>query len=96
MTFQYFNKSSTKTKPLTVTETFIKILLQLKGMSVEKALAITKKYPTPHSLILAYAKCDRKEGETLLSYLKYGDLNRNVGPATSKAIYQLFSSNGAA
>ena len=95
MTFEYFNKASAKSKPLTVTETFIKLLLQLKGMSVDKALAITKEYSTPHSLIHAYAKCDRSEGENLLAYLKYGDLNRNVGPATSRAIYHLFSSSGA-
>ncbi|KAJ8716770.1 hypothetical protein PYW07_003397 [Mythimna separata] len=95
MTFDYFNKSSAKSKPLTVTDTFIKLLLQLKGMSVDKALAITEKYPTPRSLINAYVKCDRREGETLLANLKYGELHRNVGPATSKSIYQLFSSGGA-
>uniref|UniRef100_A0A2A4J0I2 Crossover junction endonuclease MUS81 n=1 Tax=Heliothis virescens TaxID=7102 RepID=A0A2A4J0I2_HELVI len=95
MTFEYFNKSSAKNKALTVTETFIKILLQLKGMSVEKALAITNKYQTPRALIHAYVKCDRKEGELLLAHLKYGDLNRNVGPVVSKSIYQLFSSGGA-
>lgn len=94
MTFDYFNKSSAKTKPLTVTETFIKILLQLKGMSVDKALAITQKYPTPRSLIHAYAQCDRKEGETLLAYLKYGLHYRNVGLATSKSIYRLFTNGG--
>ncbi|XP_045535916.1 crossover junction endonuclease MUS81 [Papilio machaon] len=91
MTFYYFNKSTVKNKPLTVTETFIKILLQLKGVSVEKALAITSKYTTPHSLISAYKVCSQKEGEFLLANLKHGELNRNVGPTVSKTIYQLFS-----
>ncbi|KPJ14381.1 RNA polymerase-associated protein CTR9-like [Papilio machaon] len=80
MTFDYFNKSTVKNKPLTVTETFIKILIQLKGVSVEKALAITSKYTTPHSLISAYKVCSQKEGEFLLANLKHGELNRNVGP----------------
>lgn len=92
MTFDYFNKSSAKNKPLTVTETFIKLLLQLKGVSVEKALAITRKYPTPRSLIKAYLKCEGNEGESLLTYLKYSDLSPNVGPVISKAIYNVFSS----
>ncbi|XP_022828309.1 crossover junction endonuclease MUS81 [Spodoptera litura] len=91
MTFEYFNKSSAKTKPLTVKDTFIKLLLQLKGVSVEKALAITNRYPTPHSLIVAYYKCDQQEGEILLASLKYGDQTRNIGPALSKSVYHLFS-----
>ncbi|CAK1585584.1 unnamed protein product [Parnassius mnemosyne] len=91
MTFNYFNKSSAKNKALTVTEAFIKILLQLKGVSVEKAVAITSQYKTPHSLINAYKLCNQKEGELLLANLKYADLSRNVGPSVSKAIYQLFS-----
>ncbi|CAG4935713.1 unnamed protein product [Parnassius apollo] len=80
MTFNYFNKSSAKNKALTVTEAFIKILLQLKGVSVEKAVAITSQYKTPHSLINAYKLYNQKEGELLLANLKYGDLTRNVGP----------------
>ncbi|XP_022115228.2 crossover junction endonuclease MUS81 [Pieris rapae] len=91
MTYNYFNKSSVKTKVLSVTEMFIKMLLQLKGMSVEKALAITSVYKTPKSLLTAYENCDTKLGALLLAHLKYGDLNRNVGPTVSKTIYQLFT-----
>lgn len=91
MTFAFVNSASRKTKPLTVTETFIKLLLQLKGVSVEKALAITECYKTPRSLIEAYEECDIKDGEFLLANLKYGDLNRNVGPTVSKSVYHLFS-----
>ncbi|KAM3958441.1 LOW QUALITY PROTEIN: mus81 structure-specific endonuclease subunit [Aphomia sociella] len=91
MTFEYFNVSSAKSKPLTVTETFIKLLLQLKGVSVEKALAITSAYSTPALLMKTYRGCDVREGELLLANLKYGDLSRNVGPTVSKSIFQLFS-----
>lgn len=94
MTFKYFNTSALKTKALTVTEIFIKLLLQLKGLSVEKALAITDKYKTPRSLIVAYQRCDRSEGENLLANLKYGQMGRNVGSVVSKTIYQLFSCSG--
>ncbi|CAF4850875.1 unnamed protein product [Pieris macdunnoughi] len=92
MTFNYFNKSSVKTKVLSVTEMFIKMLLQLKGMSVEKALAITSIYKTPKSLLTAFENCDTKQGALLLAPLKYGDLNRNVGPTVSKTVFQLFTS----
>lgn len=92
MTFKFFNMSSMKTKALTVTETFIKVLLQLKGVSVEKALAITSEYRTPKSLIDAYQKCDGDSGMLLLANLKYGCKPRNVGPKVSKSIYHLFQS----
>lgn len=91
MTFEFFNKSSLKNKPLSVIDTFMKILLQLKGVSVEKALAITKVYKTPKSLINAYKFCTQKEGEMLLANLKCGEMNRNVGPSVSKTVYQLFT-----
>ncbi|CAK1555223.1 unnamed protein product [Leptosia nina] len=91
MTFDYFNKSSVKSKILTVTEMFLKVLLQLKGMSVEKALGIIKVYKTPKSLISAYQDCDEKVGANLLANLKYGDLNRNLGPSLSKAVFHLFT-----
>ncbi|KAJ0183429.1 hypothetical protein K1T71_001405 [Dendrolimus kikuchii] len=93
MSFNFFNKSSMKTKALTVTETFIKILLQLKGVSVEKALAITREYSTPWSLIEKYKRCSEKDGQLLLANLKYGDTDRNVGPSVSKSIYYLFTSS---
>ncbi|XP_023947788.2 crossover junction endonuclease MUS81 [Bicyclus anynana] len=91
MRFDYFNKSSVKNKALCVTDTFIKLLLQLKGVSVEKALTITNEYKTPRSLIEKYGSCDQKEGEMLLANLKFGELNRSVGPGVSKSIYQLFT-----
>ncbi|KAG7299125.1 hypothetical protein JYU34_017637 [Plutella xylostella] len=72
ITFNHFNKTSAKSKTLTITDTFIKILLQLKGMSVEKALAITKTYSTPKELMETYKCCDKKEGEMLLTNLKHG------------------------
>ncbi|XP_047530955.1 crossover junction endonuclease MUS81 [Vanessa atalanta] len=90
MTFEFFNKSSIKNKPLSVTDTFIKLILQLKGVSVEKALAITNVYKTPIALIKAYELCTEKEGEILLANLKCGLTTRNVGPSVSKTIYQFF------
>ncbi|XP_013194916.2 crossover junction endonuclease MUS81 [Amyelois transitella] len=91
MTFKYFSATSKKSKPLTVTETFIKLLLQLKGVSVDKALAITKVFSTPRLLIEKYKECDQREGEFLLANLKYGESNRSVGPVVSKTLYQLFT-----
>lgn len=72
-----------------VKEMFIRQLVQLKGLSVGKALAITDKYPTPQSLIQAY----RFGGdENLLSDILCKETSRCVGPTTSKAVYFMYSS----
>uniref|UniRef100_T1J8L5 Crossover junction endonuclease MUS81 n=1 Tax=Strigamia maritima TaxID=126957 RepID=T1J8L5_STRMM len=67
---------------LTIRDVFVKQLLQLNGVSIDKALAIIEKYSTPSSLIEAYKQCDsEKEKENLISNLKFGLNKRNVGPA---------------
>ncbi|XP_028040926.1 crossover junction endonuclease MUS81 isoform X4 [Bombyx mandarina] len=91
MTYEYFSKTSMKTKKMSVMETFVKMLVQLKGMSLEKALAVTNKFKTLRCIIEAYKQCGQREGQLLLANLKYGDLNRNVGPTVSKSVYDLFT-----
>lgn len=87
-TFQEFSKFSAKNKNLKIQEVFIKHLLQLKGLSVEKAVAIVEKYSTPRNLCRALDSCEKPE--LLLSTITYGALNRNIGPSISKAVSQLY------
>ncbi|GLV43732.1 mus81 [Carabus blaptoides fortunei] len=54
MLFTEFNKNASKMRNFKVQEIFVRQLLQLKGVSVEKALAIVEKYPTPTLLKLEY------------------------------------------
>lgn len=71
---------------------FIRQLLQLKGMSVDKAMAIVERYATPQILITALQNFDKNE-EQLLANIQVGDKKRQLGPAISKAIYQLYTMN---
>ncbi|KAF2879203.1 hypothetical protein ILUMI_26958 [Ignelater luminosus] len=91
MTFQEFNKGASKSRNFKIQEMFVRQLLQLKGMSVEKALAIAKKYPTPKLLQIAYKTEPSIAGEKLLSTVQYGRLGKNIGPIISKTVYQLYS-----
>ncbi|KAF5289464.1 hypothetical protein FQR65_LT11837 [Abscondita terminalis] len=91
MTFQDFNKNASKSHNFKVRELFIKQLLQLSGMSVEKALAIVEKYPTPKILYTEYQNSSETVGENLLSNLQFGKLKKKIGPVISKVIYQLFT-----
>ncbi|KAK4882578.1 hypothetical protein RN001_005897 [Aquatica leii] len=92
MTFTEFNKNASKFHNFKVRELFIRQLLQLKRMTVEKALAIVENYPTPKVLYMEYQNTSGTVGENLLSNLQYGNLNKKIGPLISKAIYQLFTS----
>ncbi|XP_063699628.1 crossover junction endonuclease MUS81 [Culicoides brevitarsis] len=92
MEFEEFNKASTKKGDPTVQEIFVKQLLQLKGLSVDKAIAIVEVYPTPKSLQIAYKNCFlTKDAENLLADIVHGPLRKPIGPAISKTLHQLYT-----
>lgn len=93
VSFESFNKESSKTGDSTVREIFMKQLLQIKLLTIDKANAIVDKYLTPKKLYLAYEKCtDEAEKEKLLN-LPYGPAKTVIGLKLSKTIYQLFMSD---
>ena len=76
LTFQEFNDSSKKNKPLTVTEVFAKMLLMLKGLSVDMAQTIVREYPTPRDFVQAYTMCGNGvQRMKLIADLAYGQLS---------------------
>ncbi|EEZ99114.1 crossover junction endonuclease MUS81 [Tribolium castaneum] len=92
MRFADFNISSSKTRHFKIKEMFVKQLLKIKGVSVEKALAVVEKYQTPKNLKLAYSEISEVEGEKLLSTLQFG-ANKKFGPVLSKTVYKFFCNN---
>ncbi|XP_030017399.1 structure-specific endonuclease subunit MUS81 isoform X2 [Sphaeramia orbicularis] len=96
ISFAEFNHGATKNKCQTVREVFARQLMQISGLSGDKAAAILEQYSTPHSLLTAYEKCSSgAEKENLLSSIRYGKLKRNLGPALSRTVYQLYCTPGA-
>ncbi|KAK7910016.1 hypothetical protein WMY93_014700 [Mugilogobius chulae] len=95
ISFAEFNEGAVKNKCQTVREVFARQLMQISGLSGDKAAAIIQEYPTPHSLLSAYDKCSNElEQEKLLSSIRYGKLKRNLGPALSRTVYQLYCTKG--
>lgn len=91
LTFSDFNAGAMKNKAQCVQEVFARQLMQVRGVSGEKAAAIVGQYSTPASLLAAYDACvTPKEQEMLLSTLKCGRLQRNLGPALSRIFSQLY------
>ncbi|XP_060758672.1 crossover junction endonuclease MUS81 [Neoarius graeffei] len=95
MSFTEFNYGALKSKCQTVREVFARQLMQISGISGDKAAAILKHYSTVSSLLNAYSQCSTDaEREKLLSSIKYGRLKRNIGPALSRTVYQLYCTVG--
>ncbi|XP_072495232.1 crossover junction endonuclease MUS81 isoform X2 [Notamacropus eugenii] len=94
-TFSDFNEGAMKNKAQSVREVFARQLMQVRGVSGEKAAALLEKYNTPARLLAAYDACaSPQEQEKLLSSIKCGRLQRNLGPALSRALCQLYCTPG--
>ncbi|XP_043204085.1 crossover junction endonuclease MUS81-like isoform X2 [Amphibalanus amphitrite] len=90
--FSEFHQLSAKRQRLTARDMFAKMLLQLSGLSADKAAAIVAEYPTVARLLEAYAGCESQaEAEKLLAPLRADRSGRPVGAAISKAVYHLYS-----
>ncbi|XP_043916259.1 crossover junction endonuclease MUS81 [Protopterus annectens] len=77
LTFGEFNEGAMKNKAQTVKEVFARQLMQISGISGEKASAILEKYSTPASLLKAYNECTTlTDQEKMLSCIKCGKLQR--------------------
>ncbi|XP_058815642.1 crossover junction endonuclease MUS81-like [Topomyia yanbarensis] len=93
ISFEIFNKQSLKNRECTVREIFMKQLLQIKLLTIEKVNAIVERYPTAKRLYLAYEKCTSEEEKERMLNLPYGPAKRTIGLKLSKIIYQLFTSD---
>lgn len=95
LTFIDFNEGAMKNRAQTVKEVFAKQLMQINGISGEKAVAILGHYDSVASLMKAYETCPTVTGrEKLLANIKCGNTQRNLGPALSKTVSQLYCAEG--
>uniref|UniRef100_A0A8C1CUX0 Crossover junction endonuclease MUS81 n=1 Tax=Cyprinus carpio carpio TaxID=630221 RepID=A0A8C1CUX0_CYPCA len=79
MAFTEFNYGAIKNKCQTVREVFARQLMQISGVSGDKAAAVLEHYSTVSSLLQAYDRCSSEsEKEKLLSSIKYGKLKRST------------------
>ncbi|TRY55515.1 hypothetical protein DNTS_014031 [Danionella cerebrum] len=80
MAFSEFNYGAIKNKCQTVREVFARQLMQISGVSGDKAAAVLEHYSTVSSLLQAYDQCTNEmEKEKLLSSIKYGKLKSAPG-----------------
>lgn len=92
MQFGEFNQSASKWGAVTIRDFFVRQLVQLAQMTVEKAMAVAYLYPTPRALLDAYDDLgdDDTARAALLAKIPYGAAKRTIGPSLSKIIYDLY------
>ncbi|XP_077598472.1 structure-specific endonuclease subunit MUS81 [Stigmatopora nigra] len=96
LSFAEFNHGAVKNKSQTAREAFARQLMQISGLSGDKAAAVLQRFDTPRSLLTAYDKCPNQAAkEKLLSGIQCGKLQRKLGPALSLTLCQLYCSKGA-
>lgn len=81
-----------KTNLMTVKELYLRALMSVRGVSLEKALMIQSKFATLKSLLLAYRSCSSQDEGKILMYKSLRDApgNRKIGKALSETLWEVF------
>ncbi|XP_016949405.1 crossover junction endonuclease MUS81 [Drosophila biarmipes] len=92
--FRALYEDSAKNAQLTVREVFVQQLLQLHSLSLERAMAIVERYPTPRCLLEAYEECpEPKQARQLLSSIPCGPLERPLGDKISQCLHEFYTTH---
>ncbi|XP_017067624.1 crossover junction endonuclease MUS81 [Drosophila eugracilis] len=92
--FRALYEDSAKNAQLTVREVFVQQLLQLHSLSLERAMAIVERYPTPRCLLEAYENCaEPKEARLLLGSIRCGPLERPLGDKISQCLHEFYTTH---
>ncbi|SSD59714.1 related to Crossover junction endonuclease MUS81 [Saccharomycodes ludwigii] len=90
--FEHFQEVLGKSSLLTVKELYLRCLLAVKGVSLDKALAIQSEFPTLKSLLMAYRCCktELEASRLIMDVLKDMPGNKKIGKSLSNIIYKTF------
>ncbi|XP_064593137.1 crossover junction endonuclease MUS81 isoform X2 [Zonotrichia leucophrys gambelii] len=92
---QRLREGGGKNQTQTVGSVFARQLLQLGGLSGGRAGAVLSRFPTPASLMDALGPSqDPQKCREVLSTLRCGPAQRNLGPSLSGALVKLYGTRG--
>ncbi len=80
---------------MTLKDTFVKLLMTIRGISVEKAAEIVKVYSTPHHLFEAFNSLNNEEAKKKMLLEIGGNMvrRRKIGTSLSDKIYQIWNND---
>uniref|UniRef100_A0A060T3F0 Crossover junction endonuclease MUS81 n=1 Tax=Blastobotrys adeninivorans TaxID=409370 RepID=A0A060T3F0_BLAAD len=93
--YDSFSKALSKSGRMTLRRLYIRMLMTIRGLTLEKAIAIQKVYPTPQTLFLAYSAQGSETEKKLLIYnaLKDSISKKRVTKPLSEKIYQVWGTH---
>ncbi|CAG8778059.1 15036_t:CDS:2, partial [Cetraspora pellucida] len=91
VTYSSYSDLNSKSKPLTLRDTFVRMLMTIRGISVDKAAEIIKNYPTPRKLIEEFDSLTNEDDKKrMITNSCSGIIRRKkIGPTLSHKIYQI-------
>jgi crossover junction endonuclease MUS81 len=95
VTFSTFSALASKSNTLTLRDVFLKMLMCMRHVTGEKAMAIQRLWPTPRHLVEAYMALEPSERETLMSDKLHSVVGRKTfGKALSKKVAEVWGASG--
>ena len=90
--YESMQSAMVKTNLMTVKELYLRALMSVKGISLEKALMIQSRYPTFKSLLKAFRNCQTEsDGKLLIQHeLRDAPGNRKIGKTLSNILWETF------
>lgn len=88
--FETFQGVMNKSKMTNVGEIFVRLLMTVKGVSLDKAIEIQQHFKTPHGLIDHYKTYTESKEDMIHQIFKQELGRRKIGPALSKKIYEVW------
>lgn len=90
--YESLQSAMVKTNLMTVKELYLRALMTVKGISLEKALMIQSRYPTFKSLLQAYrTSLSPADGKMMIQKeLKDAPGNRKIGKSLSETLWETF------
>ncbi|KAG0123275.1 hypothetical protein HOY82DRAFT_619471 [Tuber indicum] len=95
--YSIFSTLVSKSASLNLRDVYLKMLMCVRGISLDKALQIQKAYPTPIELVEAYERCaSEDEMKEMIMKQSASALGRKkVGPAVSAKVAEVWTGVGA-
>lgn len=92
VTYASYCDLNSKNRNLTLKDTFIKMLMTIKGISAEKAAEIIKKYPAPHKLVQEFNSMPNEDDKKKMvkTACESAIRRKQIGPILSEKIYRIW------
>ncbi|KAI8076255.1 hypothetical protein BDF21DRAFT_494981 [Thamnidium elegans] len=89
--YPLFAELNTKNGSTTVGEVYMRMLMTIRGVNAERAMSLSKIYPTPHALLKAFQGKTVEEGKKLAKYVTRNHISRRRwGNAASEQLYNIW------